>query len=225
MIYLYSGTPGSGKSLHVARVIYFSLKRKLPVIANFEINLEKVSKNIVPFYYCPNDKLTPQELIDYSMRYWNGKPVREGKLLVVIDECQLMFNSRDWNAKGRNEWLSFFTQHRKYGYDIILIAQFDRMIDRQIRALIEYEQIHRKVSNFGIKGKIFSLCAGGNLFISVKVWYPMKEKVGSEFFKASRRYYSLYDSYQMFSLADEGGAQGPPPDSASAEQADNMQTA
>ncbi len=32
MIYLYSGTPGSGKSLHAARVIYYTLYRNLPVI-------------------------------------------------------------------------------------------------------------------------------------------------------------------------------------------------
>lgn len=41
MIYLYSGTPGSGKSLHVARDIYYRLnKSKNPrnVIANFMIN-------------------------------------------------------------------------------------------------------------------------------------------------------------------------------------------
>ena len=42
MIYLYSGTPGSGKSLHTARVIYYSLKRGFPVIANFPINLDKI---------------------------------------------------------------------------------------------------------------------------------------------------------------------------------------
>ena len=93
--------------------------------------------------------------------------------------------------------LTFFTLHRHLGFDIILIAQFDRMLDRQIRALIEYEYIHRKVSNFGWKGKILSLLALGNLFVTVKVWYPMKEKVGSEFFKCKRKYYSLYDTYMM----------------------------
>ena len=78
------------------------------------------------------------------------------------------------------------------------MAQFDKMLDRQIRALIEYECIHRKVSNFGIWGKIFSLFAGGKLFVCVKVWYPMKEKVGSEFFRAKKKYYQLYDSYADF---------------------------
>lgn len=92
----------------------------------------------------------------------------------------------------------FFTQHRKYGYDIVLVSQFDRMIDRQIRSLIEYELVHRKVSNYGLIGKILSMISIGNLFVSVKIWYPMKEKVGSQFFKAHKKYYSLYDTYNIF---------------------------
>lgn len=209
MIYLYSGTPGSGKSLHTARVIYYTLKRGFPVIANFNINLDNIKRCKGAFLFIDNSELTPDYLIQYASNFWNNKTVKEGTLLLVIDECQLMFNAREWNIKGRSEWLSFFTQHRKYGYDIILIAQFDRMIDRQIRSLIEYEQIHRKVSNFGMKGKFLSLCCGGNLFVSVKVWYPMKEKVGSEFFKAAKRYYSLYDTYNMFGVSDRLGIQGP----------------
>lgn len=38
MIYLYSGTPGSGKSLHTARVIRNTLMFNKPVIANIPIN-------------------------------------------------------------------------------------------------------------------------------------------------------------------------------------------
>lgn len=206
MIYLYSGTPGSGKSLHVASIIYWRLKNNRPVICNFDINYDKIpGRNVGEFCFCDNLELCPDILMDYSREYFgNKKAVKEGTITLVIDECQILFNSRDWNQKNRNAWLSFFTQHRKFGYDIILVAQFDRMIDRQIRALIEYEFIHRKVSNFGTAGKIMSLVALGNLFVAVKVWYPLKEKVGSEFFRAKRRYYSLYDTFMMFDAPDDG---------------------
>lgn len=210
MIYLYSGTPGSGKSLHSARVIYYTLKRGLPVVANFPIAVEKVKGCKGEFVMRDNDTLTPKFLMEYSRQYFGGERVREGKILLIIDECQLLFNAREWNVSGRNAWLSFFTQHRKYGYDIILVAQFDRMIDRQIRALIEYEQIHRKVSNFGIKGKIMSAFCLGNLFVAVKVWYPMNEKVGSEFFVAHKKFYTLYDTYATFKTSEEGGKGAPP---------------
>ena len=198
MIYLYSGTPGSGKSLHSARTIYYNLLKKLPVIANFDIN-EKYKKKLKgEFIFWGNDELTPEKLTEYSKNYFNNKKIKESQILLVIDECQMLFNAREWNAKGRKEWLYFFTHHRKFGYDIILVAQFDNMIDRQIRSLIEYQTIHRKVSNFGIKGKIISLFALGNLFVSVKVWYPMKEKIGSEFFRAKKRYCNLYDTFNNF---------------------------
>lgn len=208
MIYLYSGTPGSGKSLHTASVIFWRLNSKKPVIANFEIDTKKIKKNKeVPFVHISNDELTPEYLVAYSRKYFETHSFREGALLLVVDECQLIFNAREWNAKGRNEWLSFYTQHRKYGYDVILVAQFDRMIDRQIRSLIEYEIVHRKVSNFGIKGKIFSMFAVGKLFVAVKIWYPMKEKVGSEFFVAKKKYYSIYDTRNAF-VSDEAGGKG-----------------
>ncbi len=44
MIYLFTGTPGSGKSLHTAQVIYYQLRSKKPCIANFDINLQNVRK-------------------------------------------------------------------------------------------------------------------------------------------------------------------------------------
>ena len=199
MIFLYSGTPGSGKSLHVAERLYHLLRAGRPTVCNFPINLNRIPKKKRElFCYKSNLEITPEFLIEFSLKHFQGKKVKEGSLLLVIDECQLMFNARDWSKSGRDKWLSFFTLHRHYGYDIILVAQFDRMIDRQIRSLIEYEYIHRKVSNFGLKGAF--LCAvmlSPKLFVSVKVWYPMKEKISSEFFKCKRKYYSLYDTYLM----------------------------
>ncbi len=199
MISLYSGTPGSGKSLHVAKIIYYRLRTKKPVVCNFEINTDLIkAKRKGDFVYCDNLNLIPKMLIEYAKNYWQGKKVKEDTILLVVDESQILFNSRDWGQRGRNDWLSFFSQHRKYGYEIILIAQFDRMIDRQIRSLIEYEYIHRKVNNYGIGGMILGLLAGGKLFVCIKMWYPLHERLGAEFYKARKRYYGLYDTYAEF---------------------------
>lgn len=201
MIYLYSGTPGSGKSLHSARTIYYCLFRNEPVICNFRIDLDKV-KHPENFTFIDNSDLEPSKLIQFSRDYFGSKRVREGAITLVIDECQMMFNARSWDKKGREEWNKFFQMHRHFGFDVILIAQFDRMIDRQIRSLIEYEYIHRKVTNMGWRGVFLSvLMLSSNLFVSVKVWYPMKEKVGSEFFRAKKKYYSLYDTYILLDAA------------------------
>ena len=193
MIRLYSGTPGSGKSLHNAKDVINRSRFGKPIIGNFPADLSRFKK--ANYTYVPNYELTPEFLINYSL--YNSSTYTFDHLL-VIDECQLMFNSRDWQQKGRNEWLSFFSQHRKYGYDVTLIAQFDRMIDKQLRGLIEYEYIHRKLSNYGFGGKIMSLLFGGNTFVVVQMWYPLKVKISSDFVHARKYYYSIYDTFGTF---------------------------
>ena len=195
---LYSGTPGSGKSLDVARKIYHVLRYGRPVIANFDINISLIPKCRGTFINIDSYDLNPNVLRNYADVLFSKTKFKEDYILLVIDEAQILFNSRAWNSKGRDDWIRFFSNHRKYGYEIVLIAQFDKMLDRQIRSLLEYEYIHRKVSNFGTKGKIMSLCAGGNLFVCVKFWYPIKEKTDSEFYKAKKKYYQIYDTYNRF---------------------------
>lgn len=201
MIYLYSGTPGSGKSLHCASVIYSRIFQNDIVISNLCVNPESIKmhkKKKGEYIYINIYEMTPQYFLEFSKEYFKTHKFQEGKILIIIDECQRIYNSRTWNEnKNRNDWITFFAEHRHLGYDVILVSQNDRMIDRQIRALIEYECIHRKVSNFGIGGKIFSLFALGQLFVCVRVWYPIKEKVSSEFFKGNKRLYNFYNSYEI----------------------------
>lgn len=208
MIYLYSGTPGSGKSLHQADNILYRLRLGKPVLANFDINLKfacgkKDPRKMGEFYYIDNAILNPDILVKYSRLYFKNHKFKEGAIQLYIDECQLLFNARDWQTKGRKEWLSFFTQHRKLGYDIFLVAQFDKMIDKQVRSLIEYEVIHRKVKNFGKFGFVLNAAAGGNLFVAVTVWYPLKEQIEHRFFKGRKKLFQLYDTYNTFNTEDK----------------------
>lgn len=143
MITLYTGTPGSGKSLHVAKVILERLQiDKKNVIANFEVNQDVINKkrfmisnkNIGKFFYLDNSELTVNALVDYAKK--NHVLGKEHQTLLVIDECQTFFNPREFQRKDRLDWNNFFSQHRKLGYEVILVTQNDRLIDRQIRALV-----------------------------------------------------------------------------------------
>lgn len=200
MITLYSGTPGSGKSLHLAEILYDRLHFGHPCICNFSINVDKIKKvhKDSMFRYVDNSELTPYLLRDISQEYFLNHRFKEGKLLLVIDECQILFNCRDWKSASRADWLTFFTQHRKLGYDIILVAQYDGMVDKQLRSLIEYNVIHRKVTNFGKVGFALSLFAGGQLFCAVRIWYPLNERIDSQFFRGKKKYYQLYDTTMIF---------------------------
>lgn len=202
MIYLYTGTPGSGKSLDTARMIKGQLALKHPVICNFPINVKEV-RNPSLFQYRPNEELTVDYLTNFAKDYFGNKRVRESQITLVIDECQMLFNARDWSKGDRAGWNKFFQIHRHFGFDVVLVTQFDSMIDKQIRSLVEYEIVHRKISNYGWRGYLLQLLFfAPSLFVRVKVWYPMKEKVDSTFFRGNKKLFKLYDTFAL-SFDDE----------------------
>jgi hypothetical protein len=221
MIYFYSGTPGSGKSLRVSRDVMNKLiLKKENVITNMYINydfvrtskLKKIynfickkiynglyklrklifkkkeikynyvdknifKKNVGEYFYLPNNEFDVQYLYNYARKYHiKGK---EGQTLIVIDEAQLLFSPSvvkircQTDKNYRNDWLEFFTQHRRLGFNIIFVSQFDRLIDPQVRCLFEYNNIHRKINNFKI-GWLLSVFKIG-LFVSVQYWYGVRE--------------------------------------------------
>ena len=210
MIKFYSGTPGAGKSFHVAKEIHDSIISGKNVIANFYINYElikprrKFFKTFDKGYFFEKDnfELSAEWLIDFAKichKVDKKGRVVEGQTIIVIDECQLIFNARSWQVGDRQRWIEFFTQHRKLGYDVILISQFDRLVDRQIRSLIEYEFKHRKANNFGFFGGFLGLFTFGKpVFAVIKYWYCISEKVGVSFLLYSSKYSRLYDSYKLF---------------------------
>ena len=129
--------------------------------------------------------------------------------MAVIDECQIIFNCRDFGRKDRNAWVTFFSQHRKLGFNVILITQSDRMLDKQIRSLVEEEVKHRKLNNYGFGGMFLTLFSFGRTwFIAINYWYGgNKLKLGYSVFPYRKRYSSLYDSYRLFSdMVTAGGA-------------------
>lgn len=212
MIYFYSGTPGSGKSLRTARDIVQKLTiKKQNVISNIEIDfnyirkksfskkLKKVGKDVGRYFYLENNYMTVDFLMSYAKKY--HKLNVESQTLLIIDEAQLLFAPTVIKIKSqedknyRNEWLKFFTQHRKLGFNVILVSQFDRLIDPQIRCLFEYEFRHRKVNNFKM-GAFFSMLKL-SLFCSVSYWYGVKEKIGVEFFTYQKKYSKIYNSYKF----------------------------
>lgn len=197
MIYFFSGTPGSGKSLDMARCILNDLRFNRPVICNFDVKLPRRFRGKADLLHCmDNEKITVNFLRNFAQDYYKNHSFKEGAITLYLDECQLLFNARTWALKGRADWNKFFTNHRHLGYNIILAAQFDRMIDRQIRSLFEYEVIHRKVNSMGLKGLFFRvLFLSPTLFLRLTYYYPLHEKLHVEFYRYNRRWASIYDSY------------------------------
>lgn len=226
MISFYTGTPGSGKSFHLAdRCFYLLRHTKINIIANFDINLENISLTFVGwvkrritdltngkvqfrtynrrrlkghFEYWLNPEITPERLVLFARQH--HKKRAEGQTLVMLDEAGIIFNCRQFGSKDRQQWTDFFAKHRHHGFDFILATQFDRQIDKQIRMCVEYEVIHRKLRNYKLAGFLLSLLMGGNVFVAKQYWYASRDKlvIKSDFMRYRPRISSLYDTYAEF---------------------------
>jgi zona occludens toxin (predicted ATPase) len=186
-------------------------KKGKHVICNFEVN-----ENFWKKKHCKKNKYTgelgiieelnnEQLTIDFLMDFANKNhernargQIKEKQTLLIIDECQTMFNSRSWNQKGRSEWVIFFTQHRKFGYTVILVSQHKDLIDKQIRHIFQHDYEHRNVKNFKLFGWFLALLCGGNLFFIPVKSMDTGKKDHTEIMFASKKYYKLYDSYKIF---------------------------
>lgn len=207
MISIYSGSVGSGKSFHGTEIALEWLAKR-HVIANFPIlppkNLrskrakENWAKQEQRWHF--NDEITIQYLIAKSLEHgWMGK---ESQCLLVIDEAGIIFNSRDWQSAGkqREHWIKFLSQSRKFGYDVIFIAQSDRMIDKQIRGLVEYDVKHLKLNHSFFLSwlSLFKV----SLFLYNYKWYQTKLKgnIRVRLFKKSVA--ERYDTMRTFNLEE-----------------------
>ena len=108
MIVLYSGTPGSGKSLDCARTIYNWLRLGKTVLCNFPVNVDNIRlRGRKDIRYIPNHELNPDSLVGIAREHFEGRRIKEDSILLIIDEAQLLFNARDWTVKGRERWTWF----------------------------------------------------------------------------------------------------------------------
>ena len=156
MITLYSGTPGSGKSLNGAAKVRSWLKWYGPVIGTFHINKECLYKNSKYEYtYVNIYDLKPQFLVEFARKNRPKKKNPEGSFLLIIDESQRIFNSRAWNAKDRNDWITFFAEHRHLGFDIILISHLRH--GRSLILQVSFDSLGYQIDKTG-SDKNFGTC-------------------------------------------------------------------
>lgn len=193
MLAIFTGTPGSGKSVHATKLALSYLAKGRHVLLNYELDRSKIP-NADMYEYIPNDKLSARDLINRAKVY-QANGVVEDSVLLVIDEAGAVFNSRSWQDSNRQDWITFFTQSRKLGYLVVLVAQKDKMIDRQIRDILEYEFLHHKIANYGMLGWIASSVFGGKLHLYKQIYHPTGDTLGAKYFLVKRKVYEVYDTF------------------------------
>lgn len=171
MIWLYSGKVGAGKSYHLMKDIVEKLKSGGYVVSNFPINFDTPAGRKLPqdhFIFLDDDCwTTPKQVMKEAIRIelWGNKQ----PILLAIDEAADIFNTREWQEKtnehDRKAWNTFFRQHRKQEYNIILVSQDKDYLDKQIRKLIDYEEKHRLINKY----KFLKLLPM-QVFVVLKYW-------------------------------------------------------
>ena len=217
MMSLFSGTPGSGKSLHCAHEIRFNLRLGKKVISTCNIDTKlcflnpfqefiynkfgKLPKRKKPdkreknFFYIDINDITPEYLYEFAAKFHEfGK---EHQTLVIFDECVAIFSP---TVIGDNKelWDKFFRIHRHIGYDCILVPQSAKLISRKVIEYCEHEVRHYNRKHQGFLGFIFSSFAGG-LFSYSTYWRGIRGKpLDSGFYTYKPLYGHMYNSYSMF---------------------------
>lgn len=143
MIYAVCGSPGSYKSVHVLeKYIIPALKKGRAVYTNIE--------NISPIHIATFFDLSPidcDNLLHILGRVYDddGKfhedpnAIRKfyedvpNNALIVIDEAQNYFSSRDFKEQYSKDVISYLTRHRHYGHDVIYITQNIDSVDITFR--------------------------------------------------------------------------------------------
>jgi hypothetical protein len=146
MIYIVTGKLGSGKSLlTVQRMIDYAAEGRR-IAANFRVDF-------APICTQPNSSLsktsmmvlppipTSKDLLALGM----GGDFEDKAGCLVLDECAQFLNSRTWQGDDRHELINWMLHARKRCWDVFLIVQHERMLDKQIRdALAEYIVVVRR---------------------------------------------------------------------------------
>lgn len=194
-LYVYSGVPGSGKTYHAVRDMVCN---RSPVVTNVRVS------GIPDAAVLPISDIKPRLLMAFSDWWFSSHPYRENSLLLVVDEAQLLFNSRTWKDDDRLDWLAFLSQHRKYGYRCVFIAQSIQMIDKQFRCLCEFDVRHTAASSVSVATRFLSLL-GLRLTCAKYYYFETDVLVMRDIYRIGRRVYRHYDTGQDIVSPDFSG--------------------
>ena len=117
MLYLYTGTPGSSKTLNVIKFV----------------DNDSAFKNRPIYYHRITDLTLPwTQLSADEIRDWQSLP--DGSV-VIVDEAQYLFPQRGPRHLVP-PFLEALTEHRHRGFDFIFMTQHPKLIDTALRRLI-----------------------------------------------------------------------------------------
>lgn len=174
MIICFSGVPGAGKSYDTVKKILDNLRLGRTIYTNVDGLDDPVCREHIKLYTGLDDYQLNTQLIfltpDKIVRFWESEKVNAGTefeserlicekgSLIVIDEVHKWFNCRDWQTEKNRKFADWASTHRHSGYDVLLVTQDLEKVDKQIRSLVEWTYVYRKINFLGSFVKNSYIC-------------------------------------------------------------------
>lgn len=225
IVRLVTGPLGTGKSYYGVRMATDALMQGALVATNFDMSPDWVDRVVRHGHIRKHTKKLDRRVEEFEKRYirihtmedlrklrvrpvepWAtelepGKwQVKEGSMVVVLDESHRWMNARSWSKEGREHLLEYFALARKRGMVIYLIAQRAENLDVQVRELFE-DHIHLKNLRRSMRVLGIAVCPW-NIFIAgwTNHAYP-DEVVRCDRYRLDWRR-SLYDTMDTISFKE-----------------------
>jgi hypothetical protein len=150
--YVITGTRGAGKSLVAVARIRDYIERGRPVATNLDIDLAKLVKKppTAQFIRMP-DRPTAEDFEGLPVIHDTGVEDQNG--VIVLDECAVWLNAREWTGGDRPRIIDWLLHSRKRGWDLIFIVQDVGLLDKQARTtLFDYRVSCKRLDRLKIPG-------------------------------------------------------------------------
>lgn len=208
-VWVVTGKLGAGKSLmSVSRIQKYLLEgRKVATNLNiYPQHMLGVDKKNTELYRLP-DVPTIHDFEALPLGY-DGDDIDESKNgLLVLDECGIFLNSREWNAPGRKEVNAHFKLLRKLRWDAIFIIQDIENLDADARRTIAEHVVYcRRMDRMKIPviSSLVKLLTGYDIPLPRLHMGIVKYGTESSSMKVDQwnyygdRLYEAYDTEQLF---------------------------
>lgn len=238
-ISLVTGPLGSGKSFYGVRKAVDGVESGKVVVTNFRMTpdwTDKVANRHVVRWLIPGRRRKLKDRwrrstmvvsdIDTLCRI-RLEGEGEGRGVAIIDEAHRFMNARTWKDEDRLQIIEWFTLSRKLGWDVYLICQDEKNIDRQVRDLFEY---HIKLRNLK-KMKFLGIPVSPiNVFLAIWQWHAAAKAIVKREAYTLNWTAKLYDTFETRAFGIDSDPEDvirlpqPPPSGASPDPASTSAT-
>jgi zona occludens toxin len=157
MIYLITGTPGSGKTLYAVSTTLQKLAAEEITTPDGEIIKRRLVVDGIRALLLPHDLMAklvqnqagewvPEDIEAHGV--WNWFEWCKPGDVIVIDEVQRHWRPRGMNTKPHPS-VQLLETHRHYGVDFVIITQNPMLLDQNIRRLVGRHQNIRRLWGMG----------------------------------------------------------------------------